>query len=218
MAQLIYSMLSPRTRTEVTLMVLASLEARFGAATGDWTRMRDAPVQELEEAVAAVTFPERKAVDLQKALRRITRQNGGKLSLDFFTGQPVERIRRWLETFDGVGASTSASVVNFSTLRLRALAIDTHQHRIALRLELVPKSASAAETERLLLAMAPLDWSPAMLDEHHRLLKVHGQQRCTTLNWERHCGGCPLLAMCSTGERVVVERWAARSGARKVAG
>ena len=199
-------------------MVLASLEVRFSAAGGDWTGMRDAPIQELEEAVAAVTFPEKKAADLQKALGRITRQNGGRLSLDFFAGQPVERIRRWLETFDGVGASTSASVVNFSTLRLRALAIDTHQHRIALRLELVPRNASAAETERRLLAMAPPGWSPAMLDEHHRLLKVHGQQRCTTLDWERHCGGCPLLAMCPTGEQVVVERSADRIAAREVAG
>ena len=199
-------MLSPRTRTEVTLMVLADLEAHFGATAGDWTGVRDAPVQELEEAIRPVTFPERKAVDLQRALARITRQNGGRLSLDFFRGQPVERIRRWLETFSGVGASTSASVVNFSTLRLRALAIDTHQHRIALRLELVPRGASAAETERRLLAMAPPDWSPAMLDEHHRLLKVHGQQRCTTLDWERRCAGCPLLAMCPTGERVGVER------------
>ena len=180
--QLVYSMLSPRTRTEVTLMVLAELEARFGAASGDWTRVHDAPGQDLEEAISPVTFPEKKAIDLQGALARMTRQNGGRLSLDFFAGQPVERIRRWLETFDGVGASTSASVVNFSTLRLRALAIDTHQHRIALRLELVPRSTSATETERRLLAMAPLDWSPAMLDEHHRLLKIHGQQRCTTLD------------------------------------
>lgn len=197
--QLMYSMLSSRTKTEVSHEALYALEAHFAATAGDWRGVRDAPVQAVERVIAAVTFPEKKAADLQKALRRITRQNGGRLSLDFLEGQPVDRIRRWLETFDGVGAKTSASVVNFSTLRLRALAVDSHHHRIAIRLGLVPRATSAPETEQRLLAMAPVSWSPAMLDEHHSLVKLHGQQRCTKLDFARNCPACPLLAICPTG-------------------
>jgi endonuclease III len=111
--QLVYSMLSSRTKTETSHEVLYALERRFAT----WEQARDAPVQDVLEVIAPVTFAAKKAPALQKALRRITRQNGGKLSLDFLHGHSEERIRRWLESFEGVGAKTSASVVNFSTIR-----------------------------------------------------------------------------------------------------
>jgi endonuclease III len=197
--QLIYSMLSSRTRTETSHEVLRALEERFP----QWELLRDASLADVLETIAPVTFAEKKAPQLQRALHRITRQNGGRLSLDFLHGQPTERIRRWLETFEGVGAKTSASVVNFSTIRDRAIAVDSHHHRIALRLHLVPAGTSAPETERKLLTMAPASWSAAMLDDHHSLVKLHGQRCCTKLDWERNCPHCPLLATCPTGQGIV---------------
>ncbi len=193
--QLIYSLLSPRTKTETSHAVLAALEQRYS----HWEQLRDAPGAEVEQLVAPVTFPEKKAAYLQSALRRITRQCG-TLSLDFLHGHPVERVRRWLETFDGVGPKTSASVVNFSTLRMPALAIDSHHHRIAIRLQLVPH-VTTSDTERRLMAMAPPEWTPEVLDEHHSLVKLHGQRCCTALDWQRNCPACPLLGMCPTGKR-----------------
>lgn len=205
--QLIYSMLSSRTKTETSHEVLRALERRFP----QWEQLRDARVEEVATIIAPVTFAEKKAPALQRALHRITRQNNGRLSLDFLHGHPVERIRRWLESFEGIGAKTSASVVNFSTIRGRAIAVDSHHHRIALRLHLVPSGTSPAETEQRLLAMAPAHWSPATLDDHHSLVKLHGQQRCPKLDWERNCALCPLLTMCSTGQRItaVRKRWPA---------
>lgn len=194
--QFVYSMLSSRTKTEISHEVLYALEARFAT----WEAVRDASVQEVLEVIAPVTFAEAKAINLQKALRRITRQNHGKLSLDFLHGHGEERIRRWLESFEGVGAKTSASVVNFSTIRGRALAVDSHHDRIAKRLHLVPRSVSAEETERRLMAMAPDSWGARVLDDHHSLVKLHGQRRCTKVDFEKNCGGCPLLQMCPTGE------------------
>lgn len=196
--QLIYSMLSSRTKTETSHEVLRALERRFP----QWEQLRDAQVEEVARIIAPVTFPEKKAPALQRALHRITRQNNGKLSLDFLHGHSVERIRRWLETFDGVGAKTSASVVNFSTIRGRAIAVDSHHHRIALRLRLVPAGTSATETEQKLLALAPDHWSPAMLDDHHSLVKLHGQRRCISVDWEKNCAHCPLLDMCPTGRQI----------------
>lgn len=196
--QLIYSMLSSRTKTETSHEVLRALERRFPR----WEQLRDARIGEVIKIIAPVTFPEKKAPALQKALHRITRQNNGKLSLDFLHGHSVERIRRWLETFNGVGAKTSASVVNFSTIRGRAIAVDSHHHRIALRLHLVPAGTPPAETEQKLLAIAPDHWSPAMLDDHHSLVKLHGQRRCTSVDWEKNCAHCPLLGMCPTGQQI----------------
>jgi endonuclease-3 len=205
--QFVYSLLSSRTKTETSHEVLYALEKRFAT----WEVVRDAPVQDVLEVIAPVTFAEKKAPALQKALRRITRQNDGKLSLDFLHGHSEERIRRWLESFDGVGAKTSASVVNFSTIRGRALAVDSHHDRIAKRLHLVPRSVSAEEAERRLMAMAPAAWGPEMLDDHHSLVKLHGQVRCTKVDFEKNCEACPLLKMCPTGDEEVRKPQAERT-------
>ncbi len=198
--ELVYVLVSARTRTETSLAVLAELELRYGAALGDWRGLRDAPPAEVLKLLAPVTFAEKKAPTLQAALRRITRQNAGVLSLDFFEGQPVERVRRWLESFEGVGARGSAAVANHSSLRLRALAVDSHHHRIAQRLGLVTATATAAQTEARLLSYLPAGrWPPARLTQLHDLLKLHGQIRCTSTDWKEHCAECPLLPLCPAG-------------------
>src|SRR5579862_3699282 len=94
--QLVYSMLSSRTKTETSHEVLYALERRFIT----WEQVRDAPTCDVMETIAPVTFADKKAPVLQKALRRITRQNNGKLSLDFLHGHSEARIRRWLESFE----------------------------------------------------------------------------------------------------------------------
>ena len=202
--ELVYVLISARTRTEVSLAVTAQLESRYGAALGDWRGLRDAPPEDVLAILTPVTFSEKKAPALQAALRRITRQNQGNLSLDFFSGQPVERIRKWLESFNGVGVKGSAAVVNHSSLRLRGLAIDSHLHRIAKRLGLVSEAATTALTEQALLRMMPEDrWPPAHLTQMHDLLKLHGQIRCTSRDWQQNCPDCPLLSICPTGTAIV---------------
>jgi endonuclease III len=195
LTQCIYSMLSSRTKTETTHEVLRGLRSRFGT-DGTWDRLRDAPVAEIEDAIRAVTFPEPKAVQLKTALEQITARTG-QLSLEFLRRYRTEKIRAWLEAFDGIGPKTSAAVVNFSNLRRRAMCMDSHHLRIVQRLGLVPKSAGAREAEARLMEMAPAEWSAEMLDEHHMLVKLHGQRRCSKN--EPRCGGCPLRAGCPSG-------------------
>jgi endonuclease-3 len=190
--QFIYSLLSSRTKTETTYEVVRHLEERFGS----WEQLRDAPVAEIEDAIRSITFPERKAVQLKQALQQIT-QRSGSLSLDFLKSYRTEKIRAWLERFDGVGSKTSAAVVNFSTLRRRAMCVDSHHLRVSERLGLVAKGADARVTETRIMEMAPVEWSPVMLDEHHTLIKVHGQQTCTFS--DPKCAACPLLDLCPTG-------------------
>jgi endonuclease III len=191
--QFIYSLLSSRTKTEITYEVVAHLEDRFGT----WEALRDAPILEIEAAIRPVTFPEQKAVQLKKALQQIT-ERCGTLSLDFLSVYRTDKIRAWLEQFDGVGTKTSGAVVNFSSLRRRAMCIDSHHLRVTERLGLVRKNADARETEDRLMEMAPQEWSPLMLDEHHTLIKTHGQRTCTAKH--PRCSACPLLDMCPTGQ------------------
>ena len=191
--QFIYSLLSSRTKTEVTYQVVRELEVRFGS----WESLRDSPVAEIEEAIRAITFPERKAVQLKQALQQIT-ERCGTLSLDFLKSYRTDKIRLWLERFEGVGSKTSAAVVNFSRLRRRALCVDSHHLRVTERLGFVAKGADARETEERLMAMAPAEWSPVMLDEHHTLIKIHGQRTCT--KHDPRCFACPLLDVCPAGQ------------------
>jgi endonuclease-3 len=190
--QFIYSLLSSRTKTEVTHQVVRDLEMRFGA----WEALRDAPIAEIEETIRAITFPEQKAVQLKRALEQIT-ERCGTLSLDFLKSYRTDKIRVWLERFDGVGSKTSAAVVNFSRLRRRALCVDSHHLRVTGRLGLVRKNADARETEERLMEMA-VDWSPVMLDEHHTLIKIHGQR--TSTKHDQRCLSCPLLEICAAGQ------------------
>ena len=198
LTQFIYSMLSARTKTREAHQVMRELERAFpGAGPGAWEAVRDAPVAEIERAIAIVTFPEVKAPRLKAALVAITERTGA-LSLDFLVRYRTEKIRAWLEQFEGVGAQISAAVVNHSTLRRRALSIDANHLRVAQRLCIVPR-ADAATTEERLMRLAPETWDAAMLDEHHQLIKLHGQTLCTFS--EPRCAECPLLGICPTGER-----------------
>jgi endonuclease-3 len=191
--QFIYSLLSSRTKTEVTYEVVQHLQMRFGS----WESLRDAPVSEIEDAIRPITFPEQKAVHLKRALEQIT-ERCGTLSLDFLKSYRTEKIRAWLERFNGVGSKTSAAVVNFSTLRRRALCVDSHHLRVTERLGFVAKGADARETENRLMEMAPAEWSPLILDEHHTLIKTLGQRVCTVHH--PRCSACPLLDICPMGQ------------------
>jgi endonuclease-3 len=207
LTQLIYSLLSSRTKTPVSHQVMRDLERSFKdsqgrhAGPGNWEPVRDASVAEIERAIGIVTFPEQKAPQLKATLEGITARYGS-LTLDFLAKYRTEKIRSWLEQFPGVGTKTSGAVVNFSTLRRRALCIDSHHLRVAQRLCLVPR-ADAATTEERLMRLVPETWDAATLDDHHSLVKLHAQTLCTFA--EPKCEPCPLLKICPTGQRNLAE-------------
>jgi endonuclease-3 len=181
---------------------MRDLESAFpGAGPGNWEPLRDAPLPAIERAIAVVTFPEVKAPRLKSALEGITARYGS-LTLEFLAKYRTDKIRAWLEQFEGVGPQVSAAVVNFSTLRRRALSVDANHLRVIQRLCVVPR-ADAATTEERLMRLVPETWDAAMLDEHHSLIKLHGQTLCTFA--DPRCEGCPLLELCPTGKRRLSE-------------
>ena len=198
LTQFIYSLLSSRTKTEESHQVMRDLRARFSS----WEELRDASAEDIERAIAVVTFPEVKAPRLKLALMQITARYGS-LTLDFLAKYRTEKIREWLEGFEGVGPQISAAVVNFSTLRRRALCVDANHLRVVQRLALTPR-ADGGVTEERLMRLVPETWDAAMLDEHHSLVKLHAQTLCTFA--DPRCSVCPLLDRCPTGKRLVAEK------------
>ena len=68
---------------------------------------------------------------------------------------PVIEAREWLEDLPGVGPKTSAAVLLFSNLRRPALPVDSHHHRVAARLGLIPANVAVGPSHAVLEAQLP---------------------------------------------------------------
>ena len=78
MSQLVDIILSHRTRDEQTAAAYDNLLQRFSS----WEAVRDAPMNEVQDAISNVNWPEVKAPRLQTIMRQIT-QERGELNFDF---------------------------------------------------------------------------------------------------------------------------------------
>ena len=169
--------------------------------------MRDAPTADVEAAIAACTWPEQKAPRVQEILRRIGDERG-ELSLDFLADLSVPEARAWLERLPGVGPKTSAAVLAFSRLRRRALPVDSHHHRVAVRARPDrPPNVDVGPSHALLEAQLPPDWAAQQVYDNHEVLMLHGQRCCFFQS--PACGRCVVLDLCPFGQGRV-----SRAGAR----
>ena len=191
--ELVSSLLSHRTRNADSARAFGQLREAFP----DWEAVRDAPVAAVQEAIAPCTWPEAKAPALQRILLLITGRRGA-LDLDHLAAMPVPEARAWLESLPGVGPKTSAAVLSFSALRARALPVDSHHHRVAQRLGIIPASLSVGPSHRVMEAMLPEAWSAQQVYDHHEVLMLHGQRVCHFR--APACRRCVLLDLCPTGQ------------------
>src|SRR5687768_4989421 len=194
LSELVSSMLSHRTTNRSSGQAFRELRRRFAT----WEAVRDAPVEQVQEAIAPCTWPEQKAPRIQQVLRDVTARRGG-LSLEFLAQLPVPEARAWLESLAGVGPKTSAAVLLFSRLRMPALPVDSHHHRVAQRLALVPAGVAVGPAHRLLEAQLPAEWSAQQVYDNHEALMLHGQRCCFYVSPE--CQRCAVLDLCPTGQR-----------------
>lgn len=193
LSELVSSLLSHRTVNRSSGQAFRELRRRFGT----WEAVRDAPTAEVREAIAPCTWPEQKAPRIQQVLRDVTARRG-ELALDFLAEMTVPQARAWLESLTGVGPKTSAAVLLFSRLRMPALPVDSHHHRVATRLALLPDGVPVGPAHRLLEALLPADWPAQQVYDHHEVLMIHGQKCCFFKN--PACRRCPVLDLCPTGQ------------------
>ena len=215
LSELVSALLSHRTRNADSGHAFKELRKRFG----DWETVRDAPVEDVQDAIARCTWPEQKAPRIQQVLREVAKSGDGEMSLEFLRDMPVKDARAWLEALPGVGPKTSAAVLVFSDLRMPALPVDSHHHRVAARLGLIPSGLPVGPSHAVLESFLPDDWSTQQVYDHHEVFMLHGQRCCFFHN--PACRRCPLLDICPTGqergekpEKVKVGEIAATSAAR----
>ena len=193
LSELVSSLLSHRTRNRDSGRAFRQLRERFET----WEAVRDAAVPEVEDAIAAVTWPEQKAPRIQEILRRIT-ELCGVLDLDFLAGMSVRDARDWLEALPGIGPKTSAATLLFSRLRMPALPVDSHHHRVAVRLGVIPVNTPVGPSHALLEALLPPAWDAQQVYDHHEVMMFHGQRCCFWRDPE--CERCVVLDLCPTGQ------------------
>ncbi|MCJ2079948.1 endonuclease III domain-containing protein [Methylobacterium sp. J-090] len=193
LSELVSSLLSHRTRNADSGRAFKALRARYP----DWAAMLAAPVSEIEATIAGVTWPELKAPRIQAILRAVAERHGA-LSLDFLKDMDVDAARAWLETIPGIGPKTSAAVLSFSVLRMAALPVDSHHHRVAQRTGLIGPKVDVGPSHPILRAQLPADWSAQDLYDNHEILMLHGQAVCH--HRSPACGACVLLDLCPTGQ------------------
>lgn len=195
LSELVSSLLSHRTKNADSGRAFAALRARYP----DWKALLDAPVGQVEKAIAGVRWPELKAPRLQAVLKRVLERRGA-LSLDFLVGLSVDEARAWLEEIPGVGPKTSAAVLAFSVLRMPALPVDSHHHRVAQRLALIGPKLAVGPAHVVLRAQLPADWSAQKLYDNHEILMLHGQKVC--FHRKPACGRCILSDICPSAFRL----------------
>ncbi|AIZ63264.1 Fe-S cluster assembly protein HesB [Hymenobacter sp. DG25B] len=195
LSELVSAVLSHRTKNADSHRAYQQLRARFP----DWEDVRDAPVAEVEAAISPCTWPEQKAPRIQAMLREISARCGGPCDLAFLADMPVAEARAWLESLHGVGPKTSAATLLFSTLRIPAMPVDSHHHRVAQRLGLIAAKIGPDAAHDLLSALLPPDWDAQQVYDHHEAFMYHGQKCCYFQ--APACGRCVVLDQCPYGQQ-----------------
>jgi endonuclease-3 len=159
-----------------------------------WKRVAEAPLEEVERCIRVSGLSNLKAPRIQSILRKIKAERG-KFDLQFLDALDDDAAYAYLRGFPGVGPKTACCTLLFAFGKAM-FPVDTHIHRIARRLGLVPPRASAEQTQELLTPKI----APADRYETHVLLIEHGRKTCRAIN--PRCGECVLRRRCAYRRRV----------------
>ncbi len=185
-AELVLTVLSQSTNDRNRDVAYLALRDRFE----EWTDVRDAPVDEIEEAIRPGGISKIKSARIKSILRAITDTAPDReLSLDWLSELPVARAQDYLIKLPGVGRKTAACVLLFA-LGMRDVPVDTHVSRVGTRLGLFRAGAPFDEMHDTMLAITP----PGQELELHLNLLRHGRRTCHARRPE--CSACALARMC----------------------
>lgn len=189
MAELVLTILSQNTSDTNSGRAFMRLVRRFP----DWRPLMEAPVSEIEREIAVGGLARQKAPRIKASLEAVWAARGS-FDLEFLRELPLDEAKGWLREMKGVGPKTAACVLMFSFGR-PALPVDTHVHRVAQRLGLVPERTTAEQAHDILEAML----EPELVFPFHIMLIKHGRRLCRAQR--PLCEQCPLLDGCPSGQK-----------------
>jgi endonuclease III len=186
--ELVSTILSQHTSDTNSHRAFEALKATFHT----WEAVRDAPLDQLTATIRSGGLAVVKAYRIQAVLRALT-DDAGRVDLPDLRRMRRKRAVALLTRLPGVGRKTAACVLLFGS-HVPALPVDTHVHRVALRLGLVPPRTNPdATTDALEAALPPSDYFAF----HVNLIRL-GREICKAPR--PRCEACPLRERCPTGQ------------------
>jgi len=187
--ELILTILSQHTSDVNADRAYASLRATYPT----WAVVVGAPEPALADTIRSGGLANTKAPRIQAVLREIHEREGA-YDLSRLRHLSDAEARAYLTSLPGIGPKTAAVVLSFALGR-DAIPVDTHVHRVARRLGLVPPKASAEQADRRLHELVP-DGLRTRL--HVGLIRL-GREICKAPT--PRCAVCPVKDLCPTAPR-----------------
>ena len=186
--ELILTVLSQNTNDVNRDRAWASLRRRFPR----WEHVAAAPERDVVEAIRVGGLANTKAPRIQAILRAVRDREGG-FDLGWMRRAPDERVRDYLGSLPGVGPKTVACVLAFS-LERPALPVDTHVHRVAGRLALIPPGIAPGPAHPAIEAVVP---ARQRVPLHVALINL-GRDVCRA--GRPACEECVLVDLCPSAD------------------
>jgi len=184
--ELILTVLSQHTSDLNSERAFGLLRERYPA----WDEVVAAPWQKVADVIRSGGLANTKARRIQAILREV-RDREGRCDLSGLRGGDDAYVREYLGSLPGVGPKTVAVVMGFALGR-ETIPVDTHVHRVATRLGLVPKT-SAERAQRLLEKQIPDELKTPL---HVGLIR-HGRETCKAPL--PRCEECVVFELCPSG-------------------
>ena len=187
-SELVYTILSQHTSDVNSARAFENLMDTFGSLEA----VAEAPVEEIEAAIRQGGLARTKAPRIKAALNQVASEVGS-YDLSFLAEMPLDAAKAWLRRLPGIGPKTAAIILAFS-LGLPAMPVDTHVHRVSMRLGLIGPRVTAEKAHDILETMVP----PEDILAFHVYLIRHGRGVCKAQR--PRCDGCTLSWGCPSRE------------------
>jgi len=185
-SELVLTILSQNTADTNSFRAFTLLRARYAS----WDEVLAAPTDELVDVIRPGGLAPTKGRRIQHVLAEVQEASHGTWDLSFLATLPVREARDWLVALPGIGRKTAAIVLLFNYGR-PTLPVDTHVHRVATRLGMLPPRSPLERAHDLLEEVL----RPEEVYPFHVELIRHGRDTCRAPR--PICGLCPLTDACA---------------------
>ncbi|MBQ7223535.1 MAG: endonuclease III [Erysipelotrichaceae bacterium] len=167
--------LSAQTTDVSVNRVTRELFARYP----DPESLAQADIKDLEAIIRSIGLYRNKAANIKALARELVENHNGE----------VPDTMEELVKLPGIGRKT-ANVILSEGYKVPAIAVDTHVHRVSIRLRLAGENDTVEKVEEKLMEQFPREqWSHL-----HHLLIHFGRYRCQAR--KPQCEGCPFTDFC----------------------
>jgi endonuclease-3 len=185
-SELVLTILSQNTADINSFRAFTALRAQYMS----WDEVLRAATDELVDVIRPGGLAPTKGPRIQKVLAEVHATTRGSWDLSWLGTQPLDEARDWLVSLPGIGRKTASIILLFGFGR-PAVPVDTHVHRVASRLGMVPPRTPLDRAHDLLEEVL----QPQEMYPFHVELIRHGRDTCRAPR--PICGLCPLTDVCA---------------------